>query len=511
MLPGPVPVPDAVLALLRPSESVVRQDRQTAQVPGGLTVTFEESETDQETGRVVFRGRVEAVYDQTRVQCDELTVDSFDRRGEAKGGVRVVDPEGEISAQSLTFDWGAKTGVAFGAVLQAPNVWIAAERLDVAPGLWTVTRGRGSLSRTGDTPVTFEADSAEIVPGQRALLRNVYFKVFGTRLGPIPRIPFSLDRRVAGLKAPEIANRKGVGLGVSWRSGFRVGSGGVTDFAVESFPKRLPGLALQYAYSPLDPDSPTAIAPRGDLDERFADGWFDNVSVASPASEEADIGARRSSFGVATGWNRGTTARPEDSTEVSKALELSMEQGGRRGGMAWRGAVRLQSQRDGANQGFLGRTVAELTVLPRPVPVGRGLYLRARGDLFGTASGSGLYGWARGQVGVFAEPVEGVTLGAAYQMGTGRGRPDFRFDPLVGGDAVHLRVDYVRGPFTARYLRKYDLGRNTWYDQEYELAVVAGAFQPFLVFREFPSETRIGVRFRIDSFRDRVSSRQQRR
>ena len=71
------------------------------------------------------------------------------------------------------------------------------------------------------------------------------------------------------------------------------------------------------------------------------------------------------------------------------------------------------------------------------------------------------------------------------------------------------RADYMVGPFTFRFLNKYNIDTKQWYDREYEIALVAREFEPYIIYRQFPSETRIGIRFRIDNLRDRLTRRSQ--
>jgi hypothetical protein len=341
--------------------------------------------------------------------------------------------------------------------------------------------------------------------------RRVFVHVYGTKLGPVSSIPFSLRKRVKGIGLPSIANRKGVGVGVSWDGQVPLGDQASASAFWNSFPKRPNGFGLEVAYSPLDPDSDTLISPGTDLGERAGDGWFNNVAVRSPEQESSDIKAQRLSYSIGSVWNQGTVARGSFAETVSKALEVTAETGGSRDGWGARGSVRLQSIREAADKPFLSRSVAQLTVKPPDWPMGRDIRAVARGDAFGAASERNRFGWARFEAGLIYQPSKPFRFGAAWVTGGSTGNPDFDFDRLYSRSAVHFRADWTSGPYTARYLAKYDLDRKLWYDREYELAIVANVFEPYILFREFPADTRFGVRFRLDGLVDKLKQRRQSR
>lgn len=485
--------------------------RQEARPDDRLTVEYLEAAFDSETQQWTFTGGVVARYGPTRLEAPRLVVDLDDRRGEATGGVRITDPEGSIRCESFVFDWHAKTGLATGAVIQVDQTRFESARVEVAPGKWMLHAVRAAFTRTGESNVWMEAESLSIRPGIDGSARRVYMVVRGKRLGPLPRMSFSLRRRVKGFGLPSITNRRGAGIGVSWDVGLALGDYGVANVFWNAFPRQAPGFGLGAAFSPLDPETRTPINPASDLAERFADGWFDNVAVARPEDEDADLREPRLSYGAGSFWNQGTVARMPDGTDVSKRLEAVYEAGGPAGAAGFKWRAGLQSVRPDSRTAFRERAVAAATLGLPPLRLSRALDARARLDGFATASGKGSYGFVRAEAGLVYRPSGSFTLGAAYVAAGEAGRADFAFDRVVSKSAVHLRADYQLGPYTARYLAKYDTARALWYDREYELALAAGAFEPFLQFREFPSETRIGVRLRIESLADKLQRRRQSR
>ncbi|MCW5937921.1 MAG: hypothetical protein KIT11_11520 [Fimbriimonadaceae bacterium] len=506
MLPGALSPPQDAAP-----PAVQAQQRPESAFPGGLKVKFDSSTYDPTTGKLVFSGRVEARYDLTTITSEQLTLDVEGRQGTAEGGVVVTDPEGTIQSARLEFDWERRTGVAMDVKLQADNVRIEARRIDVRPETWELTDASGALARSDKPPVSFTAATVTLRPGRDGVARHVYLRVLGAKIGPVPRVAFSLRKRVRGIGIPSLTNRKGLGLGVTWGPSLALGDQAAAIASFDSFPRQAPGYSLEIAYSPLDPESDSLIQPRSDLGERFSDGWFDNIAVASPQDERSNIGKRRRSVSVGTGWNRATQARPNDALNVTKQLEIVGEAGEQIGGLGVYGNLRIQSIRPNPRENFIERALGLVTVAAPTVNLGRDLLLVTRADLFGTASEKNTFAWVRGLAGLTWEPIEGLTAGVAYTRGTSAGTPDFLFDPLVSREAFHVRFDYVRGPYTLRYLTKYDFDRKNWYDREYEIALVAQVVEPFILFRSFPSDTRFGVRFRLDSFVDRLQRRRQSR
>jgi hypothetical protein len=481
------------------------------QIDDVLRVKFVSSEIDWETGQTLFGGGVEATYGPTVVRCERLIIDSKGSKGRAIGQVVLTDPEGRLEARDLEFDWLAKTGSATGVLVQIGTVRIETESISVEPETWTLGRSTGFLARASRPPVAFQARSVTLRPGRHGVARQVYLLAYGARLGPVASVPFSLRKRVKGIGLPSVANRKGAGLGVSWDGQLPLGDHGSLSAFWNTFPKRPNAFGAELAYSPLDPESGTLIVPGSELSERAGDGWFNNVAVRSPCQESSDLKASRASFSLGSVWNQGAIARRSAVQTVSKALDLSAEFGGFRLGWGGKGLFKFQSVRDSSQAPFLSRALAQFTLKPPDMTLGRGLRAVARCDVFGTFSERGQFGWARLETGVVFGPQGPWTLGAAWVVGRSSGAPDFSFDRLYSERAVHLRADWVSGPYTARYLAKYDFDRMLWYDREYEIAVVANVFEPYVLVRDFPSDTRFGIRFRLDGLGDKLKERNRSR
>jgi hypothetical protein len=80
---------------------------------------------------------------------------------------------------------------------------------------------------------------------------------------------------------------------------------------------------------------------------------------------------------------------------------------------------------------------------------------------------------------------------------------------LFSTHAWHLRADFNFGNIQASLLGKYDLNRREWYDKEYGFSFIAGSFEPFVVWRQFPNDVRFGARLRIDALLGKLQKRKQ--
>lgn len=468
---------------------------------------------DVELGSTVFEGGVVARYGATVLKADRVEVDA--QRGwlRAIGKTEIIDPEATISANGVEVWWREKQSIAQDVRFEVGYVRVTGKSLETfgdPEPLWVVRGAEIVLTDLGGSK--FAADEIEVQPGKRAVARRVFYHLAGQKIGPIPSQTINLDRRVSGLKFPSVTNRRGIGVGVSWESSLLLNDQTVFQGSMGSFPKRLLTSSFQVTQSFIAGSKQmTKVSPRGDLGERFADGWFNNVGIPTPEDEWGRIRDPKASWSMGTFWNVGTTARPLDFDGVSKAFELVGEFGGGFGDLAWVGTTRVQRVRPSTKGAWVDRAVADFSLLAPRFNFGGGWSTHARIDFFGTAGGSNQYGFARAELGVFGPVFPGLTAGFAFSKGGEFGTSDFAFDRLGVLEGMHFRADYQRGPYTVRYLAKYDLRSDLWFDREWEIALAAGSLEPFVVRREFPGDYRFGLRFRTDAFTNRLLDRDLKR
>lgn len=494
-----------------PTSAEVRPIRSRKQIDEVLSIEAASWYEDFETGLTVFEGGVRASYGPAVLSSQQVKVDKAAGILIATGETRIDDPEGRISADNVEIYWREGTGKASNVQLEVGYVRISGDTLETFSGSnpkWIVRNASVTLSDLSAGGTRFVADELEIQPGKRAIARRIFYVVMGQRLGPFPSQTFNLDRRVTGFKFPSVTNKRGVGVGIAWDSSFLIDDQTAGTALWNSFPGRLQEYQLQFTRSFVGAGRQgTRIAPRSDLGERAADSWFGNISVADPKQEFNRLRDPKSSISLGTLWNSSTNGRSTNATEVSKLLDLAYEVGGKLGGGGYTATGRVQRIREGGNTPWIDRTYLDFAVLAPPLELGAGWQTHLRSDLLGTASKQGSFGAFRTEIGFTGPLFDGLTVGGAYVYAIQSGSPDFVFDRLAFGSGYVIRADYRKGPYTLRFLSKFDIGTKSWYDQEWELALAAGSFEPFMTRRSFPSDYRIGVRFRIDAFTNRLLDR----
>ncbi|MBL8068105.1 MAG: hypothetical protein JNM28_06625 [Armatimonadetes bacterium] len=491
--------------------AVVRPARRTQQVDGTLSIEAATWYEDLETGMTVFEGGVKATYGPTVLTAQKVTVDKAAGVLHAEGETRIEDPEGKVLADDAEIHWRDGFGTASNVRVEVGYVRISGRQLETYSGdnpKWLVRDASVTLSDLSAGGTRFMADELEIQPGKRAVARRIFYVVLGQRLGPFPSQTFNLDRRVTGFKFPSITNKRGVGLGVSWDSSFLLDDHTAGTALWNAFAGQPQEYQLQFTRSFIDAGKQsTRISPRSDLGERASDSWFGNISVATPDLESSRIRDRKSSLTLGTHWNTSTNGRFTNGNEVSKAWDLAYELGGPLGGGGFVFTGRVERIRASGSSPWVDRAYLDMAVLMPPVELGGQLQSHIRADLVGSFSKQNTFGAGRAEIGLLYGLADGLTVGASYIHAVQAGDADFIFDQLAFGSGYVVRADYQRGPYTLRFLNKYDIGTKSWYDQEWEIAIAAGSLEPFMTRRSFPSDYRIGVRFRIDGFTNRLLDR----
>jgi len=487
------------------------QTRQQVTMPGNLVVEFDQANRDEKERTITMSGHVVAKYDQTTIECEALVLWPDERRGRAVGETKLTDPAASLICEELNFNWQEKTGSATSVTMAVESVRLTADSLAITPKKWVIGSVVGTVSRFRHPAYQFHAESVDIVPGDQGTAHRVFIEVFGKKFGPLANVDFNLDRRVTGLKTPNLTNKRGAGFGIAWDSSVLLTDKSSLGATINMFPKLSPEYLVQYSFSPLDPNSsPFSIAPRTELSEYFSDGWFDSVVVKTQDEEAGSLRERRKSFGVSVRVNQDTFARSPDAVNVTQPLDLAAEIGGNLRGWGYVATGHLQRVREDREDPWVDRILFQGTLKPPNLDLGR-LRWSSRLDTVSTTSTGGSFLFGRVESGLTYTPIEGFTFGAAIGVGAAAGNPDFAFDRVPFDKALMGRVDYRRGPFTARFLWKWDLETRRLFDREYELALVADGFEPFIVSRSFPSDFRIGVRFRLDAIVDHLTSRQVKR
>ncbi|MCW5943424.1 MAG: hypothetical protein KIS66_14425 [Fimbriimonadaceae bacterium] len=470
---------------------------------------FPPGSTEPDQQALFFSDGIKATFGPTTLHARSLTLLNGSKRGFAEGDVRIVDPDGTITARDLRFDWGAKTGEATNVVLEAAGAFLTAERMTIGPDFWTMRKVRVTTCGRERPVYAILIPSIRFTPGKGGRAKQIGLEVLGVKTPMLPGMSFSLDRRVQGIRPPFVSYRRGQGAGVSWSSSVLLNETTTVLGSFGSFPRQLPGYGFMVTSSPITADQARGpTAPRSELNEWFAKRYFDNIDVETPKEEVVEHKVVRKSWSLGTFGNQNARARAE-SERINKSLEVAYEQGGpiARGGYI--AQVRAHQIRAG-DAATHERAVVWLATAQRGPDLGRRIRTTFGGDLMGYLQGGGTFGWARLHAAAIYEAPKG-RLGLSYMKGFEGGRSLYDFDQLHSSHALHARADLRFGPVTASYLAKYDMGMKRVFDKEYSLAVRVGCFEPFVVFRAFPSDYRFGLRLSLDRLTRALTNRTVRR
>ena len=486
---------------------------QKAAVPDELQVTGKVQEFDPVRQILTYTDGVAAKFGPTLVFADRLEIHNApdDQYAIVRGNVRIEDPEGLVKARSAVIWFGPKRGpdgqiaVADHVEVDIAGVRVKAESASIGPERWEFWNVEGTNCLRPIPLYTVRSKKVVIIPGKSGTAQSPRIKILGKDIGSIPTRRFSLDKRAPGLEMPSL-NFDGKQFGLRWRSGLLINDQSLILGGFSSVDGDYPAYSLVYAHTFLPASVSTSqMVARNELNERFTFSYFDNIRVGSLNTTRSHTHNLRHSITAQSIWNTSSAGRTEREN-FSKAIDVVYERSGPVGGLGTNFQLRGQSIRRGGEP-FVERALFAGSLQAPSVQLGRGLQTDIRLDAFGITGERNTFGWLRGQAGLVYQPVQQLTLGAAYISASEGGTPDFLADRLVSKNAIHLRGDLNLGPTKISYLAKFDMDRNKWYDREYTISQVIGCFEPFIVRREFPSDYAFGVRFRLGDFFDILERR----
>lgn len=479
--------------------------RTVEQIDRVLTVEWRHKQIRPGDGAMVFTGGVTARYGPTTLHADRLTIYQSETRKEgiADGNVHLDDPDGDIRAANIQFDWLNRTGRGSMASVSMEGLFLHVETLELKPDEWVLLGVRAAPN--GSKRPIFALSSPRVTyrPGRGGHARKAALSLGGSKIVTLPSYRFGGRRDEEGLRLPSFSYNQGFGL--AWRSAL-----GIDDRTRVSGDIRVkegdrPGAAAAITRSFLPRNEPgTLRAPQSDIGERFASGYFDSVFVRRPSDEQGELRSRRSSLTLGFTANQGPVARKSDDL-LTKPFDLVFEEGRDVAGFGLLGTVRYQSlQEDGGPSER--RAIVGATALAPPVMLARGLSTHLRADGSGYL-GENSFGWGQVQAGLIFNPTRHIRMGAAYVYGSHTGTSTFRLDELFATRTFHGRVDVDFGATKLSFLTKYDFERRKWFDNEIGLSQVLGPIEPFITFREFPRTVTFGVRLRAEQAFDRLRRR----
>jgi hypothetical protein len=231
---------------------------------------------------------------------------------------------------------------------------------------------------------------------------------------------------------------------------------------------------------------------------RFDFGYFDNLGVASPTTEQKLVAQPRDNLSVDTQYN--VQAFDRKGAEVfAKPFEATFERSfGLRDGFALltdNTVQEIHSLGGSDHTRFLDYSSLEFPMV-RLAPQ---FTLRTRVDGATYQGGNESFSWLHSQFGLVYRPSQSARLGVAYVAGKEFGVPLYQVDELYSVNGLDFRSDFTLGPRGLSLLFKYDTDRGAWYDKEILISQAIGPVMAFARYRTFPSQFIFGAQIRADS------------
>lgn len=512
-----------VQAALHPPAVVAQATQQSEQPEPELIISYRHLRLDAQNEIATYSGDVRLTYGPSTLTCEVLEYDRKNRRGKASGKVVLIDPEGTMKAVDIEFQLtpvreGSDklrllTGNAREVELELDGMKLKIDSIQAEPSekdtAITMNGVYATPSRTKPPEFAITAKQVRLRSGKSGVAIQPGLDLFGKRIGKVPYLTFSLDKRVTGFRIPAVTFQRGQGVGISWGSTFLLNDQTSITGKWNALPKSLPSLTLEVASTPIDPEKFLGrLTTRNDLYDRYQDSWTDSIQVPDQDREVRMLRMPRRTTSAGIYTNQATRGRADDSEEITKRLDLAGEIGGalgKRGGYLVQ--LRGQSIRPDNDARFTERIVGAGTFHSGSYPLASGIALQSRWDFTSTLAERESYSWLRGSVALVAKPLSIAQVAIGTTKTWEAGRPQFAFDEPFIKDSLFARADVNFGSIAGGALVKYDIRRKDWVDVEYTASFVAGSFEPYLTYRQFPREVQFGVRLRATQIFERLSAR----
>lgn len=466
-----------------------------------LIVTAASGHVDDQR-RFVFDDGVEATCGPSKLTADHLIVQIGDRKSlKASGKVRLIDPDISMEASNLTLDWDddSRNGHAERAIIEIAGVHLSAATIDLHPTEWVLNDVDGSSCNHHPQLYSLHARRLVVHPGIDGVAEGAAISMFGRKLGTIPRRKFNLQTKTQGINIPLVGYRKDVGYGITWSNGYLVDPVTNVSFDAAAFPGLRPGVSAMWTRSLLPAgSSKTLIAPQSDLKERFGYAYSESVENGDPHSEVDFLHQRRHSISIGASVNESAVASLNN-TPFTKLGDLAHEFGGPIGTGGFLVTSRLQfiKESDNATQ---TRGIVRTAFTPGYYPLSKNVSLTSRIET-GTFIGTTTYGWTIANLGLVYESHRNWNFMVNGFTSKDYGTPLFDVDQLYAKYGFDMRLDFKFGGTAISLLDKWDRDQGK-FDLEFAVSQVSGCVEPFLMYRRFPRDYRIGVRLRMDGLYD---------
>lgn len=462
-----------------------------------------------------LKGNVVATYGETVVTCNEAEIDGIAEKIIFLDGIKIVDPVGELSCNSVEVLFSRPfKGIAKGVWLQLFELRLEAEEVIIEEGVWRIHRGWATMCDREVPDYRIFISDLVILPGKRITGNRTGFQLGKGLKVELPFIIVGLDRRQTGLQFPEPTIGDGNELGYKWRNVFVLGNQGSLLYEQRAAFDEVPSVNAQIAWTAhdrTDKEKRSMINIRNEDGERFKTDFMDNVMVSDPDSERFLLGADRTVVfaGRTTNWQ--STARPGPEVRMDRPWYVGIQSNHMLGDVAFQIQSRLGTMRLRSHPSETRRVESYLTLLPPVLSFGGALKGRIRADVGSFVERSHHYGWLRTEFGLIYQHDPEFRFTASYVSSMDWGSPRFAVDELYSKRALHLRTDFRFPATDLSLLLKYDFDRKSLYDIEVAIGQVAHCVRPFFAWRKFPGSFAVGFQVRADNLFEALKEIRQER
>lgn len=424
----------------------------------------------------------------------------FQGKGEAIGNVEVVGPSFSLKCLRYTFDWSTKTGHALMPEIIIPNLRITADQGVFSEN--TFTFDQAIVSQTGALKgLGVRAKKLTIRPNE--FVRAVHGNIFSGNKDSFgfARYQINLTQDQGGFHLPYPSYSSQYGFGLTFNSMIHLGPTTNFNLSTASVQKALPFYNLQTNFFDRG-DSPKNFHQMETVfDERFSQSFFDDIESRDPSDRyDADSAFRRRAS-IGTFWNEEPNDRITTDSYFSP-IQVGYEVSQRIGGLG------IRADFIGQDVGFAGHQANDRGVLLQSAsfkPLNLNDHLTLIQELnAGEYYGSTNYMWVRAMSGLSWSVANNLNLAGAIYASSISGSPQFPMDEPYSRSGISLRMDTHLRAQTFSVLTKYDFGSTRWYDTEFYFSQVAGLYEPYVVYRTFPSALKFGIKLRFNAILDGV-------
>lgn len=491
------------------------QEPQTVQRPtitsGKLKLEADRVRYVPATNLTELQGNVVATYEGATLSSQDAEINHETKQGWFRNTVKLVDQLGTMTASEIFIDWSHEkpdgvSGHAKNIILDAYEAHFEAEELQL------LKDGSATLKKawfsTAASYYRLILDDVVIKPGEFVSAKRAVFQLGkGLRI-PIPFFRVNLNPRVTGFQTPVPKIDEDFKLGYSWAQVIELGPRATFHFNQRGGQDKVPTVNSQLTYEIKQPlDARNRLLPRNEDQERFQQGYFDNVNMGSLEQEADEIGKPHAIAFIGHTMNINTKARPGDAEDLDRPYYAGVQGGSAFGGVSLLGQLRYGLVKERLSEVDHHRAEFIGTALVPGLNLGPHIALRFRADLAMFTGEGADFGWLRPLAAIVVTPAKEVTLGVAYFRAQEWGSPLFDADRLFSKNGLHFRMDLDLAATDLSVLLKYDFDRGDVYDIEFALEQVMPVIRPFVSYRSFPGSIAFGFTLRADDLLNALKRR----